>query len=145
MSHTVDQVLDAMNPNQSKYFGWNSLAIKRYKTIEFRRGSVSLSVDDISMWVELAVSFVKAALTLHPPAQLRQYPRTIGGLQAFIQQGNFPRSQGCTNHRIWIISLTARARTPGRIQFQLVLFLQRGRKKLQKRIKADSTSNQQLI
>jgi len=36
--NTVDQVLEVMNPDQSKYFGWNFLSIKTLKTIEFRRG-----------------------------------------------------------------------------------------------------------
>jgi hypothetical protein len=85
--NTVDQVLEVMNPDQSKYFGWNFLSIKTLKTIEFRRGSVSLTSDDTFMWVELAMSFVKAILIHNSSQQLRQYPRTAGGLKAFIQPG----------------------------------------------------------
>jgi hypothetical protein len=81
----VDELIDLMNPNQSKYFGWNFLSIKTYQTIEFRRGAVSTSVTDVFMWVELATSFVQASLTVPTSvANLLQYPATVGGLRTFI-------------------------------------------------------------
>ncbi|KAI0392851.1 hypothetical protein F5Y17DRAFT_434922 [Xylariaceae sp. FL0594] len=34
----VDHVIELMNPSGSRFFGWNFQAIKKYKTVEFRRG-----------------------------------------------------------------------------------------------------------
>ncbi|KAN0074047.1 hypothetical protein V8E54_007984 [Elaphomyces granulatus] len=92
--NTVDQIIEVMNPDLSKYFGWNFLPIRTLKTIEFRRGSVSLTSDDTFMWVELAMSFIKAASIQNSPQQLRQYPRTTGGLKAFIQNAYLPTQPG---------------------------------------------------
>jgi hypothetical protein len=92
--NTVDQIIEVMNPDLSKYFGWNFLPIRTLKTIEFRRGSVSLISDDTFMWVELAMSFIKAASIQNSPQQLRQYPRTTGGLKAFIQNAYLPTQPG---------------------------------------------------
>ncbi|POS70590.1 hypothetical protein DHEL01_v211019 [Diaporthe helianthi] len=36
---TVREVVDLMNPDGSKYFGWNFQAIPKYSTVEFRRGA----------------------------------------------------------------------------------------------------------
>ncbi|KAE8136589.1 hypothetical protein BDV38DRAFT_293768 [Aspergillus pseudotamarii] len=94
---TTDEIIDIMNPNQSKYFGWNFLSLKTFKTIEFRRGSASLSSDDAFMWVELTLSFMQAAMT-HPSLQhLRRYPGTIGGLKDFIQHARLPQQKGAHN------------------------------------------------
>ncbi|KAJ5143945.1 uncharacterized protein N7515_002732 [Penicillium bovifimosum] len=90
---TADEVIDIMNPNQSKYFGWNFLSIKTYRTIEFRRGAVSLSADDVLMWAELAMSFILAAVTPRHD-RLQQYPASVGGLKAFILKASLRSSPG---------------------------------------------------
>lgn len=84
---TVREIVDLMNPDGSKYFGWNFQAIPKYSTVEFRRGAASTSVNDVFSWVELAVSFVNASLKLQTAAGLRQYASTVGGLTQFIELG----------------------------------------------------------
>ncbi|KUI65228.1 hypothetical protein VM1G_00039 [Cytospora mali] len=84
---TVREIVDLMNPDGSKYYGWNFQAIQKYSTVEFRRGAASTSVNDVFSWVELAVSFVKASLKLQSAAGLRQYSATVRGLTQFIELG----------------------------------------------------------
>ncbi|KAI0324233.1 hypothetical protein GY45DRAFT_1340926 [Cubamyces sp. BRFM 1775] len=38
---TREQLIDTMNPDGSKYYGWNFTSIRKYKMIKFRRGPVS--------------------------------------------------------------------------------------------------------
>lgn len=83
----VKDIINLMNPDGSKYFGWNFQAIPKYSTVEFRRGAASTSVNDVFSWVELAVSFVKAALKLRTAADLRNFNGNIGGLADFIDMG----------------------------------------------------------
>lgn len=84
---TVREVINLMNPDGSKYFGWNFQAIPKYSTVEFRRGAASTSANDVFSWVELAVSFVNAALKLRTASDLRNFAGNIGGLTAFIEVG----------------------------------------------------------
>lgn len=95
--NTTDEIIDIMNPNQSKYFGWNFLSLKTYKTIEFRRGTASLSSNDTFMWVELGMSFVQAAMTQLSSQQMQKYPKTTGGLMDFIQNAHLPQGEGIHN------------------------------------------------
>ena len=88
---TTDEIIDIMNPNQSKYFAWNFLSLKTYKTIEFRRGSASLSSNDTFMWVEIVMSFIQAAMYLQ---QIQNYPKTTGGLMGFLQHAHLPGGEG---------------------------------------------------
>ncbi|KAK2809008.1 hypothetical protein FQN50_004282 [Emmonsiellopsis sp. PD_5] len=81
---TIDQVIDTMCPNQSKYFGWNFVSVKKFSTIEFRRGPYSATVDDVYMWVDVAESFIKSALAIQSKSQLQQNPVTVGGLETFL-------------------------------------------------------------
>ncbi|EGC47654.1 conserved hypothetical protein [Histoplasma capsulatum var. duboisii H88] len=55
-----------MNSNYDKMIGWNILYLLNtsHGTIEFRCGTASTSVGDISMWIEIAMFFVRAALKL---------------------------------------------------------------------------------
>ena len=141
--HTVDAVVDIMNPDQSKYFGWNFLAIKTFRTIEFRRGAVSLSANDVLMWAELAMSFILAAVAPHPD-KLQRYPATAGGLRSFIQNARLPVSPG-THEPSFLDRLfdgivpTARLQpTPvGRLSAEKAA-------KLQRKIAADRASNPML-
>ncbi|PGG97883.1 hypothetical protein AJ79_09055 [Helicocarpus griseus UAMH5409] len=88
--NTVEEVMDTMNPNQSKYFGWNFISVKKFNTIEFRRGSVSLSPEDVFMWVELAMSFIRAAMAVQSKDQFQQYSPTVGGLRNFLRHYEEP-------------------------------------------------------
>ncbi|EAS31889.3 uncharacterized protein CIMG_07368 [Coccidioides immitis RS] len=88
-SNMRDLVL-LMNPNHDKMFGWNFLYLLNtpHGTIEFRRGAASTSVDDVFMWIEVAISFVHAALELGDPSTLEKIQPTVGGLLSFIKATN---------------------------------------------------------
>lgn len=91
---TIDQVVDTMSSNGDRYFGWNFLPIREEKkTIEFRRGAPSTSVNDVFMWVELASSFIQAALTVPTSSiHLQRYPATIRGLRTFISEAKLDQT-----------------------------------------------------
>lgn len=85
----IREIVELMCPEISKYWGWNfSNLVKDAKyTIEFRRGAVSTTVDDVFVWVELAMSFVQAAIKVESPDYLRKRPNTVQGLRDFLNQG----------------------------------------------------------
>lgn len=138
---TINQVIDAMNPNQSKYFSWNFLSVRRFKTIEFRRGAVSLSVNDVFMWAELAMSFIRAALALQSTTQLRQYPRTVGGLRSFIQYAQLSTQQGMHNPTFLNPLFSGKASTDRANPVPVGTLSPAKQAKLQRKIAADSVSN----
>ncbi|KAI0441564.1 hypothetical protein F4803DRAFT_410478 [Xylaria telfairii] len=84
---TVDEVIEMMNPQNSRYFGWNFQAIKKYSTVEFRRGAASTSPADCFRWIELATSFLGASIKMSSEASIRQFSPTIGGLTQYLSQG----------------------------------------------------------
>lgn len=141
---SIDAVISMMNPHDSKYFGWNFLAIKKYRTVEFRRGAASRSVNDVFMWVEFAMSFLQASLKLRNVDAFSTYPATVGGLSMFIQHAGLQDQPGTTDSR-FLDRLFANhgpgetlAPTPvGKLTAEK-------RKKLEKKIKADSQSNPML-
>lgn len=88
-----------MNPddphtgNEDKMFGWNlRYILKRGPkgTIEFRRGAGSSRKEHAFMWIELAISFVSAAVKQGVPDILKTIKPDISGLRAFIEQANLP-------------------------------------------------------
>jgi Putative amidoligase enzyme len=87
---TIREVVLLMNPNHDKMFGWNFLYLLSDPkgTIEFRRGAASTTVTDVFMWVELAMSFIQAAIRIGVPENLQKIPRTVGGLQWFIKKAD---------------------------------------------------------
>lgn len=128
---TINQVIDAMNPNQSKYFGWNFLSARRFKTIEFRRGAVSLSVNDVFMWAELAMSFIRAALALQSTTQLRQY----------LQYAQLSTQQGMHNPTFLNPLFSGKASTDRANPVPVGTLSPAKQAKLQRKIAADSVSN----
>jgi len=91
-----------MNPNQDKTFGWNFLYLLNNPkgTIEFRRGAASTNVKDVFMWVEFAMTFIRAATRIGSPENLHKTPRTVGGLRWFIQKaGPWHDAPGMYDHR----------------------------------------------
>lgn len=81
-----------MNPNHDKMFGWNFLYLLNnpHGTIEFRRGAASTSVDHVFIYIEVAMSFIDAAIRLGDPERLERVPATVGGLKWFIRAANLP-------------------------------------------------------
>jgi len=130
-----------MNPNQSKYFGWNFLSIRRFKTIEFRRGAASTSVDEVFMWVELATSFVQAALTVPTSVDdLRQYSATIGDLWTFIYNAQLDQT-GMYDSRYLSPLFASKDMDSRQEPIPVGELSEEKRQKLERKIAADSVSN----
>ncbi|KAF2966741.1 hypothetical protein GQX73_g6834 [Xylaria multiplex] len=83
---TVDEVIELMNPQNSRYFCWNFQGIKKYSTVEFRRGAGSTSSADVFRWVELATSFLRASIKMSTQASIRKFSPDIGGLIQYLSQ-----------------------------------------------------------
>lgn len=81
-----------MNPDHDKMFGWNFLYLLNnpHGTIEFRRGAASTSVQDVFIYIEIAMSFLEASVRLGDVERLKSVPATIGGLHWFIQAAKLP-------------------------------------------------------
>ncbi|KAF7591582.1 hypothetical protein BBP40_001330 [Aspergillus hancockii] len=81
-----------MNPDHDKMFGWNFLYLlsSPHGTIEFRRGAASTSAQGVFVYIEVAMSFVEAAIRLGEPGKLEKIPGTVGGLKWFINAANLP-------------------------------------------------------
>ncbi|KJX99420.1 hypothetical protein TI39_contig359g00001 [Zymoseptoria brevis] len=85
-----------MNPDnegeRDKMYGWNFLNLLQSSesTIEFHRGSCSTDAAQVFTWIELAMSFIKASITLGTPENLRKVPSTVGGLKWFITAAKLP-------------------------------------------------------
>ncbi|KAI1084045.1 putative amidoligase enzyme-domain-containing protein [Whalleya microplaca] len=141
--YTIDEVINLMNPEGSRYFGWNFQAIKKYKTVEFRRGAASTSVDDVFLWVEVATSFLRASLKMTSADSLRGFAPNMGGFRSFLAQGinDIP---GIGDSR-YLQRLFAGRKPDERLEPKPVGKLSpEKRKKLEKKIYLDSRSNPML-
>lgn len=89
---TMRELVLLMNPDHDKMFGWNFLYLLNnpHGTIEFRRGAASTSVQDVFIYIEIAMSFLEAAVRLGDVESLKSVPATVGGLQWFIQAAKLP-------------------------------------------------------
>ena len=96
----IRDIVELMCPDMSKYWGWNFSNLVRDPkyTIEFRRGAVSTKLDDVLVWVELAMSFIQAAVKVGSSEYLRQSPNTVQGLRSFLNQGLILKG-GMNDHR----------------------------------------------
>ncbi|PYI09012.1 hypothetical protein BO78DRAFT_459563 [Aspergillus sclerotiicarbonarius CBS 121057] len=81
-----------MNPDHDKMFGWNFLYLLNspHGTIEFRRGAASTSAQNVFVYIEVAMSFIEAAIQLGSPESLNKVPATVGGLKWFLQTAHLP-------------------------------------------------------
>ncbi|KAA8652759.1 hypothetical protein EYZ11_013371 [Aspergillus tanneri] len=81
-----------MNPNHDKMYGWNFLYLLNSPngTIEFRRGAASTSAENVFVYIEVAMSFVEAAIRLGDPHRLEKTPGTVGGLKWFMKAAKLP-------------------------------------------------------
>lgn len=89
---TMRELVLLMNPDHDKMFGWNFLYLLNnpHGTIEFRRGAASTSVQDVFVYIEIAMSFLEASVRLGDVESLKSVPATVGGLQWFIQAAKLP-------------------------------------------------------
>ncbi|KAL9057719.1 MAG: hypothetical protein Q9162_002193 [Coniocarpon cinnabarinum] len=82
-----------MSPHQ--YYGFNFMNLRHdLKTIEYRRGDASKSVQDVLMWVELALSFLFASMKAVKMEELLAHPNTIEGLRKFSVDVDLPTAKG---------------------------------------------------
>ncbi|PPJ56315.1 hypothetical protein CBER1_00620 [Cercospora berteroae] len=85
-----------MNPDnegeRDKMFGWNFLNLLQstQSTIEFRRGAASTNAQQVFVWIEVAMSFLKASMTLGTAENLQRVPATVGGLKWFVAAAKLP-------------------------------------------------------
>lgn len=80
-----DQVIELMSPGpQNRMFAWNFRAMRKFRTVEFRKGSASVNADEALAWAELTVLFVQAAVQVTPkslstiPANIRELKKFLG-------------------------------------------------------------------
>ncbi len=77
-------VINLMCPEpQNRYFAWNFRAMKRFGTIEYRKGSPSVNASEALAWAELTILFVDAALQ-STPKSLAPIPANVRGLKGFL-------------------------------------------------------------
>lgn len=83
-----------MNPNHDKMFGWNFLYLLNSPngTIEFRRGAACTSAQQVFVYIEIAMSFIEAAVQLGTAENLERVPGTVGGLKRFIGAARLPNN-----------------------------------------------------
>lgn len=85
-SSSMRELVLLMNPNHDKMFGWNFLYLLNSPngTIEFWRGAACTSAQQAFVYIEIAMSFIEAAVQLGSPENLETAPGTVGGLNQFI-------------------------------------------------------------
>ncbi|KAL9086876.1 MAG: hypothetical protein Q9159_003964 [Coniocarpon cinnabarinum] len=89
----VDKVVSLISPH--RYYGFNFMNLRHdLKTIEFRRGDASKTIQDVLMWVELALSFLFASMKVGKMEELLAHPNTIEGLRKFLVDADLPTAKG---------------------------------------------------
>ena len=87
VEHAVeeDQLVEMMQNPASKAFAWNFLDYKRDRLIECRRCPSFLTADEAFSWIELIMSFIRAAMQLQGPVEvLPSLPRNLRGLRDYL-------------------------------------------------------------
>lgn len=71
---TLDDLMDAMNPGDSRYFKLNLVNLKtgRQPTVEFRQHSSTVSQEKVLNWIRFCVSLVSNSMRLKSPSSLKQ-------------------------------------------------------------------------
>jgi hypothetical protein len=139
----VEDVIELMNPQESRYFGWNFQAIKKYSTIEFRRGAASTTSAEVFRWVEIATSFLRASLKIQTGSDIRQFSPTIGGLMQFLSRG-LDDTQGVGESRFLWENFAGLKQNDRLDPIPVGKLSPEKRKKLEKKIQLDLKSNPML-
>jgi hypothetical protein len=86
-------IADLMNNEGDRYYAWNftNLYYGGKKTIEFRRGPGAEDSEGCISWVELAVSFVQAAIKFGTVAGVEMYEKSVEDLLRFIRGATVPQ------------------------------------------------------
>jgi len=90
--HSGVDLAELMN-DENRYYAWNfrNLIYGGKNTIEFRRGPGVDDEEGCTAWVELAVSFVQAAIKHGTIAALETYEKSVEGLSRFIRNATVPQ------------------------------------------------------
>lgn len=141
-----EEVIALMNPDKSKYFGVNFLALERYKTVEFRRGAASTKLNDVFMWVEFAMTFLQASIQLPSKNDFSRFQPTVGGLRNFFDNANLVEDPGMNQRKYLDLLFHGHASNQRAepIPVKLETLSKEKKAKLSKKIEADKQSNPML-
>jgi hypothetical protein len=143
---TQRDVINLMNPDQSKYFGFNFMNLETYKTIEFRRGAASSNVTHVFMWVEFAMTFLQASIQASNISAFKKFQPTVGGLKKFFATAAVVDDPGM-NQPNYLKPLFKDHKDDERVEPTPVLLKKLSkekRDKLKQKIEADKKSNPML-
>ena len=70
-------------PPQERCYAWNFRALKKFGTIEFRKGTASLNADEALAWAEFTLLFVQAAMQVSLKSLVSK-PANIAELKGFL-------------------------------------------------------------
>ncbi|KAJ5682653.1 hypothetical protein N7462_005818 [Penicillium macrosclerotiorum] len=97
----INELVLLMHPYRDKRFGWNFVNLSPephseapYSTIEYRRGPSSTTAKDVFVSIEIAMSFIEAAIQQPNMEAIAKTPQTVGGLKMFIQAAHLPNKHG---------------------------------------------------
>ena len=85
----IPKVITLLCPGQgveARYYPWKFTAINKYNTIEFRKGSASVSANLAFGWIELALIFVLISMQMGDMETLQQMPVNITSLKEYLSQ-----------------------------------------------------------
>ncbi|KAH6839568.1 hypothetical protein B0I37DRAFT_439316 [Chaetomium sp. MPI-CAGE-AT-0009] len=143
---TQGEVIQLMNPDGSRYFGVNFLALEKYKTVEFRRGAASTKLDDVFKWVEFAMTFLQASIQLSAKSDFSRFQPTVGGLRKFFDNARLVEDPGMNQRKY--LNLLFQSHKPEEkaepIPVRLETLSKEKRAKLSKKVEADKLSNPML-
>jgi hypothetical protein len=81
-----------MNNEGDRYYAWNFTNLNYGgKTIEFRRGPGTEDEKGCISWVDLAVSFIQAAIEYGTVVGLEMYEKSVEDLLRFIRGATLPQ------------------------------------------------------
>ncbi|KAF2150029.1 hypothetical protein K461DRAFT_270570 [Myriangium duriaei CBS 260.36] len=85
---SIGELCELMCPRHDKNWAWSFHYILHRGdngTIEFRRPPASTDVDDVFMWIEVTMVFIKAAMELEEIDELTGFHATVEGLERFMR------------------------------------------------------------
>ncbi len=81
---SLEEVILLMSPKpQGRFWAWNFQAMRKSRTIEFRKGGASLNGEQALAWAELVLLFIEAAVQTDIES-LRTVPAIIKTLKIFL-------------------------------------------------------------
>jgi len=83
---TTDALIDCMNPQDDRYFGWNFTNLRKdaIGTVEFRRPPGVVGRATCLSWMEFTAAFARAAVNVQDPTDLIKYQQSVEGMKSFL-------------------------------------------------------------